>query len=73
MYDINNAVKLRFDPENCKCGIRLVKAVGIIGDTEEKLEFDSSNAMFNNNDFYYFEMMTVRYILNYQRIIMISL
>lgn len=55
LYDINNAVKLRFDPENCKCGIRLVKAVGIIGDTEEKLEFDSSNAMFNNNDFYYFE------------------
>ena len=46
---------MRFDPENCKCGIRLVKAVGIIGDTEEKLEFDSSNAMFNNNDFYYFE------------------
>ena len=22
LYDINNAVKLRFDLENCKCGIK---------------------------------------------------
>ncbi len=55
MTDINGAVKLRFDPENCPCGVKLIRAVGVMGTKENELEFDSSNAMFRNNNFYYFE------------------
>lgn len=53
--DISGAVKLRFDPENCPCSIKVIRAVGVEKGESEELEFDSCNAYFREGNIFYFD------------------
>ena len=53
--DILGAVKLRFDPANFPCSIKLIKVQGIEGEQIEELEFDSCNASFRDENIFCFD------------------
>lgn len=52
--NIREINKLRFDPLNNRCIVRLVRAEGLIGAEKVSLKFDSTNAMCVIGDCYYF-------------------
>lgn len=52
--NINNLKKLRFDPLNSKCLVKLIRVEGIIHNESFDLKFDSCNAMYKDDEYYYF-------------------
>lgn len=52
--NVKNLKKFRFDPLNEKCFVKILKVEGIIGDKSTLFSYESSNATYRKDDYFYF-------------------